>query len=449
MKIQRYISGKTTPAGLSEIYLRLTIGRGQQYRLRTGVYVSAARFDTGRIRHPRTCQTPEAVALRRAESELSALELFLSDLCTRTPSEDIDKQYLTQAIDDYRNPEKYAPPPLIELGDALAEYMDARPIAEGSRRHLQVLGHMLDRFERYSAHFGGGRPRLTLDTITARDLTAFADFLRDEHALAAVNPALSAEIMAETGTARRPRPRSGNTIAVIMKRLRAFLNWCHRKNYTDNRPFDRYEGGFTERYGTPYFITIDERDHIAAFDLSADPALATQRDIFVFQCLIGCRVSDLLRLTRGNIVGDAVEYMPVKTRNERPEVVRVPLLDAAAAIVARYAGTTGPGTDAPLLPFISPQKYNLAIKAIFAACGVTRLVTVRNPLTGDDEQRRIDQIAGSHIARRTFIGNLYPRVKDPALIGKLSGHAEGSRAFARYRDITDELKKETLTHLLK
>ena len=53
----------------------------------------------------------------------------------------------------------------------------------------------------------------------------------------------------------------------------------------------------------------------------------------------------------------------------------------------------------------------------------------------------------SHLARRTFVGNLYKQVKDPNLVGALSGHKEGSKAFARYRTIDDEMKKE-LVNLL-
>jgi hypothetical protein len=57
-------------------------------------------------------------------------------------------------------------------------------------------------------------------------------------------------------------------------------------------------------------------------------------------------------------------------------------------------------------------------------------------------------VASSHIARRTFIGNLYKKVKDPALIGALSGHREGSTAFARYRAIDEDIKVE-LVRLLE
>lgn len=46
------------------------------------------------------------------------------------------------------------------------------------------------------------------------------------------------------------------------------------------------------------------------------------------------------------------------------------------------------------------------------------------------------------MARRTFIGNMYKKVKDPDLIGSMSGHVEGSKAFARYRTIDDDMKRE-------
>lgn len=64
-----------------------------------------------------------------------------------------------------------------------------------------------------------------------------------------------------------------------------------------------------------------------------------------------------------------------------------------------------------------------------------------------EEQRPINEVASSHIARRTFVGNLYKKVKDPSLVGALSGHKDGSRAFARYREIDDDLKKELIGYL--
>ena len=80
-------------------------------------------------------------------------------------------------------------------------------------------------------------------------------------------------------------------------------------------------------------------------------------------------------------------------------------------------------------------------------CGITRTVTVWNSTTGQEEQHPLNELASSHLARRTFIGNLYKKVQDPNLIGKLSGHVEGSKAFARYRAIDDEMKQNLVNML--
>ena len=63
-------------------------------------------------------------------------------------------------------------------------------------------------------------------------------------------------------------------------------------------------------------------------------------------------------------------------------------------------------------------------------------------LTGEMEIRPINEIASSHLARRTFVGNAYKQVADPNVVGKMSGHVEGSRAFRLYRSIDDDMKRK-------
>ena len=217
------------------------------------------------------------------------------------------------------------------------------------------------------------------------------------------------------------------------------MRWCLKAGYTENRPFDRYSVR-TERYGTPYYISLEERDRIADFPIESR-SMATQRDIFIFQCLIGCRVSDLLVLKPENVVNGFLEYIPQKTNNESVRIVRVPLSQKAMELIERYNGVDKKGR---LFPFITSQQYNRYIKKIFQVAGINRKVGVVNPLTGKEEFHPLYEVASSHIARRTFIGNLYKKVKDPNLIGSLSGHVEGSKAFARYRTIDDDIKKELI-----
>ena len=280
---------------------------------------------------------------------------------------------------------------------------------------------------------------LDVDEVTPDTLRDIWDFFENEYRYYELYP----EIYEKVPEFRTPHPRGKNTLLDCFSRIRTFFYWCRDNKRTANTPFDDFP--LEEcTYGTPYYITIDERNKIYRTNLSRHPQLAVQRDIFVFQCLIGCRVGDLLKLTKSSVIDGAVEYIPRKTKDGRPLTVRVPLNDTALEIVERYADSPGDN----LLPFISEQKYNVAIKRIFKAAGLKRLVTVINPTTREEEKRVLYEIASSHLARRTFVGNLYKQVKDPNLVGALSGHKEGSRAFARYRAIDDEMKKE-LVNLLK
>ncbi len=165
--------------------------------------------------------------------------------------------------------------------------------------------------------------------------------------------------------------------------------------------------------------------------------MAIQRDIFVFQCAIGCRVGDLYKMTRSNTIDNAIEYVAGKTKDNRPKTIRVPLNQIAQEILNRYKNC-----DEKLLPFISEQKYNVAIKDMFLAAELTRPVTIINSQTREAEIKPLNEIASSHLARRTFVGNLYKQVKDPNLVGSLSGHKDGSKAFSRYRDIDEDMKKD-------
>ena len=134
----------------------------------------------------------------------------------------------------------------------------------------------------------------------------------------------------------------------------------------------------------------------------------------------------------------AIEYIPTKTIKENARTVVVPLNSVAQEIVDRYSDYPGD----KLLPFESSEKFNDNIKIIFEKAGVTHLVTELDTVTRTEKKVPINEMASSHMARRTFIGNIYKLVKDPNLVSALTGHVEGSRAFSRYRTIDIDMKKD-------
>ena len=362
------------------------------------------------------------------------------NLINQNYTPEADSEWLSTLIDKYHHPNRYKTKEEIEaenkpmLLELFSEFLVKHKLSEVRKKNFRVIQRTLARYELYVRATKKGQKDfiLDVDTVTPETLRDMWDFFENEYQYYELYPSIYETIPEK----RTPQPRGKNTLIDCFSRIRTFFLWCFDNKLTANRPFDKFP--IEEcKYGTPIYINLEERDRIFNADLSATPQLETQRDIFIFQTLIGCRVSDLYRMTKLNVVNEAIEYIPKKTKEGNPVTVRVPLNEKAKEILERYKDHEG-----KLLPFISEQKYNEAIKKIFKLSGVDRIVTILDPLTRDEVKKPLYEVASSHLARRTFIGNIYKKVKDPNLVSALSGHKEGSKAFRRYRDIDEEMKKD-------
>ena len=176
----------------------------------------------------------------------------------------------------------------------------------------------------------------------------------------------------------------------------------------------------------------------------SDYALSVQRDIFIFQCHVGCRVGDLYALTRDNIDGGFLVYVQQKLKRQG-RTIRVPLDNTAMSIVQAYASED----RSALFPFIAETHYNDAIRKVLQMAGITRSVMVLNTLTGEYESKPLYQTASSHLARRTFAANMFKSTKSERITAAFTGHSEGSRALGRYTEVDDEMKIAVLRDLEK
>ena len=428
------------------VRFRFTDGRTVQLFHKSEILIEPAVFDA-----KRECVKAKVLfdseKRKRIDKGISDRKDLIKKMCIGVSDKTIlTSKWLENSIDKELHPEKYAPKVEAQQSffDAFDEFLEKRKLSDVRERNFMVLKRALQRYELFVSTNENRDFKLALDNITSETIRDFESFLRNEHTLYDEYKYLYDKFPAIMGTNRKtakPQQRGTNTINAMFNKLRAFFNWCPDNGITTNRPFKNYES-VPDLYGTPVYITIDERNTIYHADLSHRPNLAIQRDIFVFQCLIGCRVGDLYKMTKQNVINGAIEYIPRKTKDDYPVTVRVPLHETAKEILNRYESE-----DGVLLPFISEQKYNDAIKEIFKIAGITRTVTIINPTTRDEEKRPINEIASSHLARRTFVGNLYKKVKDPNLVGKLSGHKDGSKAFARYREIDEDMKTELIKML--
>ena len=277
------------------------------------------------------------------------------------------------------------------------QYIKDAPLSIGRKKHLQTTLNKIKRFN----------PDTSYENLDVQYLTDFQNYLLNKCKI------------------------SKNTVISELRRLRAFYGYSNKHGWTLNYPFKSFSID-AESYGDPVFITVEERDKLFNAIIPNDK-LSRVRDLFVFQCFIGCRVGDLIKLKKSNIIDGCIEYIAGKTKDDKPRVARVPLTEKGKIILSRYDFPNG-----DLLPYITDQRYNTYLKELFKYAGITRLVTIADPKTRKSIQVSIANIASSHMARRVFIGSLHRSGVKNEIIASMSGHVENSKAFSRYYNINKE-----------
>lgn len=418
--------------GKSEIYLRFVAEHSLILRGRTGMYIYPNVWKNGTIYISKSTSSMERRELLAQQSIINELSnTIIGAYYEERNKSVINSDWLKSVIFHFNNPNTVNNKTLL-IVDAFLEFCNRHRVGNGRAKQYQVLGRTLRRFCLYE------RCDHILSDLTTDYLYRFEHFVECEKYIFDNSKDDSPQRITHS---YNPKIRGRNTVIGIMKRLRTFVRWAVLNELLLVDPFLKYKIG-TECYGEPYYLTIEERKKVESMKMPTEK-LSEQRDIFIFQCLTGCRIGDLYSLTRDNIVNGAVQYIAAKTKDERPMVVRVPLTETAKNIIDRYYNNN----SKTLLPLIPQQKYNEAIKAILFHAKMNRIVTILNPKTRMPEQKPIWQLASSHMARRTFIGNLYKKVRDQELIAPMSGHVEGSKAFFRYRTIDEDINQETVSLL--
>ena len=370
----------------------------------------------------------------------------VSCICFRVRDKEIDIKVASglQVVDKYwdgnalryrrntivdKNEQKRIPEQIAAIIEQIETSFDRNKADGGSEMCIR------DRYVAYNREIMENKEfNLFVETISLEDMNDFRGYVVNEHLLYLEHPDFYKDYIPAQ---YKPKEKSSTTIINTMNLFCVFLHWCKKMGYTSNEVFLQY-GCKVPVYGVPFYLSIEERNILYEADLSSTPLLEVIRDIFVFHCYIGCRVGDLYRLTRENIKDGFVEYMPQRTKKCEAKTVRVPLHEKALRILSKYENSD---TD-KLFPFKPVYTYNSGIRELLKQCGIDRMVTVLDTHGYKTVQKPLYEVASSHTARKTFVGNLYKQVPDPNLIASMSGHVEGSRAFARYRNIDDDMKRK-------
>ena len=457
MKIQILQSKKANEEGRYGVLLlirRRVNGKVIDMRSKTNIYLSADRFSekekSVKEYQKNVLNSPDVKYNKEQIKKLKDLLTHVDDAFNSLPDPDqAQGKWLADVVDRFLFPDKYAPKKESQdVYSLFVDFLENGDFSDNFKETCYVTIRAVYRWEQYRKATSNRDFHIDIDKLEREDMEDLRDYLKNEKQLSEERRGkeIFAKIVRSYPTAIQSHRtvisgRGSNGVNNMIKNFSIFFSYLRKKQITDNDPFRGFKRD-SEQYGEPYFLSLQERDLLYRAVMPNED-LERQRDIFVFQCCTGCRVSDLTTLTKANIQDGVLVYSPIKTAKEgkMQKVARVPLSRTADELIAKYEGQDRKGR---LFPFSSNLRYNVCIKHVLAIAGITRLVPVRDSLTGKTVMRPINEIASSHMARRTFIANVYLEVADPNVISVMSGHAQGSRAFERYRSITDDVTKNVM-----
>lgn len=155
-----------------------------------------------------------------------------------------------------------------------------------------------------------------------------------------------------------------------IQRLKRIVNVAIANDWLDRDPFQKFKMTFEET--DREFLSEEELVLIENVELT-NTRLQKVRDAFVFSCYTGLAYSDVKGLTTDSIVKgiDGNEWVKIK-RTKTGTDSSVPLLPKAKEILKRYKDDPEANYKGTLLPVMSNQKMNDALKEIAVISGITK-----------------------------------------------------------------------------
>lgn len=232
-----------------------------------------------------------------------------------------------------------------------------------------------------------------------------------------------------------------NYVGNVVKVLRIFFHFLNKDLLIPTG--DYYKSFYVCKEEVPIVTLLPAQLQFlicdAAFEKSLSISLQKAKDIFVFGCTVGLRVSDLFSIKFNDVERvNQLVYLPVKTIKTGAQV-RIKLPDYAVAIIDKFK-RAAKGRKC-IFPPIPRTRFNNQIKEIAALAGWTKDVGRQRTKRGlcnksilrkDGQPYRFCDLISSHTMRRTAITTMLMYGMKECVVRKISGHSDGSKSFHRY-----------------
>jgi integrase len=405
--IKFLLQSTATPAN---IYIRLSVDRKTVYKRKTGYTINPAEWSD-------ETNLPKQTSIENKNLR-STLKTLSTEIETRlnnatSTGEEITGEWLQDQIDSIQGKRK--PNDEDRLTNYIKQYIDNLPLKErkngkqgvskGTGQKYTTLLHKIEDFEKFK------KKHYYIKDINLKFRNDFVKYLRDVDRL------------------------SNNATGRYIKFLKTVCIDAQNNGIATHLQLKQIKG-FTED-AAKVFLSVDELERIDN-TIFLRPALENAKNWLIIGCYTGQRVSDLLTLTKDNIVIrggiELIEIKQVKT-NKR---VTIPVLPEVKEILTRNNG------EFPTK--ISAQKFNNHLKDLCKLAGINEPTEGAVLVDLDEGNDNIPEnqhkwrkkfgtfpkyeLITSHVCRRSFSSNLYGNIPTP-LIMSITGHAT-EKQFLEY-----------------
>lgn len=328
----------------------------------------------------------------------------------------------------------------------LVRRKEGEPVSERLKRYLEeayrdgVIGQ-----GRYTVLMGKARKLQRflvikgLSGISAREFTTdllleYRQFIYDEYLYVPQFP----QLYPSSGGKHAPQRRCKDaTVVHDLRALQAFFRELEDTGEIRRSPFKKIS--FEKRrsimhvmYDAPVFLKAEELRRVMKTAVPLE--LQQTKDMFVLNCCLGCRISDLKRLSMDKVsVSEEgipyVHYIPSKTARSQAinQEIQTPLIQPALEIISRTRlAFNGPN------PKYEKQVYNKNLRRLLKYCGIDKLVCLYDSEREDNMYRPLYEVASSKLARKTHV-DMLTKVQINYYAAGL--HREGSEAVFRYTSL--------------
>lgn len=213
-----------------------------------------------------------------------------------------------------------------------------------------------------------------------------------------------------------------NYVAKHIKKIKEFINAAVISGHIKDLTYKAVKAEWED--SDSVFTDWTEIENLRNLNLSESPGQEKTRDLYVFNCYLGLRYSDLSKLDAHDFEKKN-NFIFVKVRQQKTDgLIYFPIHPKAAVILEQYQYK---------LPKLSDTNYNLYLKEICKKAGMTGLEKIRETRGGVKTFRNIPkyELIASHTGRRSFATNFYMDDYSPKKIMKITGH-KSEKDFVKY-----------------